>query len=68
MTLPVGTGLGVVGLALMVFEVVRVLTDETLGTAGSVLLWVGLGLLVAGALLLLVTALRAAAAASSDDG
>jgi hypothetical protein len=57
-----GTGLGVAGLALLVFEVVRVLTDETLGSVGTVLLWVGLGLLVAGGLLLLVATLTATAA------
>lgn len=66
-----GTGLGVAGLALLVFEVVRVLTDETLGSVGSILLWVGLGLLVVGAVLLLVAALNAMsdrAAAGESDG
>ena len=67
-----GTGLGVAGLALLVFEVVRVLTDETLGSVGSILLWVGLGLLVVGAVLLLVAAIKAmsdpAPAVGESDG
>ena len=67
-TVATGTGLGVVGLALLVFEVVRVLTDETLGTVGNVLLWAGLGLLVVGAALLLVAALVAASRTGSDRG
>ena len=67
MPIAAGTGLGVAGLALLVFEVVRVLTGETLGSVGSALLWVGLGLLVVGAVLLLVAALRAASTGLSDS-
>lgn len=57
--LPIGAGVGLVGFVLMLFEVVRVLTDSTLGTIGEVLLWVGLGLVVVGALALLGAVVQA---------
>jgi hypothetical protein len=50
------------GLVLFVVEASRAIGGTALGGAGSALLWVGLGLLVAGCLLLL------GAAASSADG
>jgi hypothetical protein len=44
--------LALVGLVLLVIEVARTLASNPLGTLGTVLLWVGVGLLAAGGLLL----------------
>lgn len=55
---PLGSIGGVVaigGFALLVVEVIRTLTGGVLGTIGTILLWVGLGVLVAGLLLLVLS-------------
>lgn len=53
------TGLGTVvvavGLVLMVVEAVLVFTGGTLGLLGTVILWVGFGLIALGALVLLAS-------------
>lgn len=56
--MPLGSIGGVVaigGFALLVVEVIRTLTGGVLGTIGTILLWVGLGVLVAGLLLLVLS-------------
>ena len=55
-----GFVLAVIGLALLVFEVVRALNGSALGTIGAVLLWVGVGF-IAVAILLLAYAVMAPA-------
>jgi len=47
----VGGAVALVGVVLLVFEVVRTVGSNTLGGAGTALLWVGLGLFAAGAVL-----------------
>jgi FtsH-binding integral membrane protein len=65
---PVGGAVGLVGLVLLVLEATRALTGNSLGSLGEVLLWVGVGLAVAGGVLLLLT-VRAAETAGPDlDG
>jgi hypothetical protein len=58
---PLGAAAGLVGLVLVILETTRTLTGNTLGSVGEVLLWVGVGLVVAGGLLLLLTVVRATA-------
>ena len=57
----IGVVLAIAGFALLAVEVIRTLTGGVLGTFGTVLLWVGVGVLAVG-LLLLVLSL-----ASGDD-
>jgi hypothetical protein len=58
---PIGAAAGLIGLVLVVLETTRTLTDNTLGTLGAVLLWVGVGLVIVGGLLLLASIARAPA-------
>jgi protein-S-isoprenylcysteine O-methyltransferase Ste14 len=58
---PIGAAAGLIGLVLVVLETTRTLTDNTLGTLGEVLLWVGVGLVFVGGLLLLTAIVRAPA-------
>jgi hypothetical protein len=62
--LPVaGTVLATVGLACLAYEVARTLDGGVLGTFGTVLLWLGVGLLAVGLLLLVLSVV-----AESADG
>jgi hypothetical protein len=63
---PAGLVLGGVGLVLLVVQVVRTLGDATLGTVGTVLLWLGFGLLAAGVVVLFLAMLRTAPDAGGD--
>ena len=58
MLFPTGAASGLVGLVLLVLECTRALTGNVLGTLAAVLLWVGVGLIVLGAVLLLLAVLR----------
>jgi hypothetical protein len=53
---------GAVGLVLFVVELAVVLADNTLGTLGAILLWLGVALIVAAGVLFLLAVLSA-----SDD-
>lgn len=53
-----GAALGLVGVVLLVVQTARALAGNTLGTIATVVLWVGVGLLVAGGALLLASLLR----------
>jgi hypothetical protein len=64
---PIGAAAGLIGLVLVVLETTRTLTDNTLGTLGAVLLWVGVGLVIVGGLLLLASIARAPAARAPAD-
>jgi len=55
---PAGAVTGLVGLVLLVLESTRALTGNVLGSLGEVLLWVGAGLIVVGAVLLLLAVVR----------
>ena len=59
---------GLVGVVLLVVQTARVLTGSTLGTVATVLLWVGVGLLVAGGALLLAAILRMDGGTAGLDG
>lgn len=62
----VGVVLAIAGFALLAVEVIRTLTGGVLGTFGTVLLWVGVGVLAVG-LLLLVLSLTTGDEASAED-
>jgi hypothetical protein len=47
-----------VGLVLLVLEVARTTSSNTLGSAGALLLWIGLGLFALGAIVLTVAVVR----------
>jgi hypothetical protein len=72
MSTALGAILGVAGLALLAVQAIRVIAfGNVLGTIGGVLLWVGLGGMVLGALVTLVSVWRPSAAdqpAGSDGG
>jgi hypothetical protein len=53
-----GAVVGLAGVVLLVLETARALSGNSLGTISMVLLWVGVGLLVAGGALLLAAVLR----------
>jgi hypothetical protein len=59
--------LAVVGLALLVIEVVRVVGGSALGTVGEVLLWVGVAFVVV-AVALMTTMLLGAQPEAAADG
>ena len=65
---PVGAAAGLIGLVLVVLETTRALTDNVLGSLGEILLWVGVGLVVLGAVLLLLSVVRTDSARASDGG
>jgi hypothetical protein len=54
----VGAVVSLVGVVLLVVQTARALAGNSLGTIATVLLWVGVGLLVAGGALLLAAVLR----------
>lgn len=47
-----GGFLALIGVVLLVLEVARTLGSNTLGSTGTILLWVGLGLFAVGAVLI----------------
>ena len=47
-----------VGLVLLVLEVARTTASNTLGSAGAMLLWIGLGLFAVGAVVLTIAVMR----------
>lgn len=61
-----GAGCGLVGLALMVVETVRVLNGSTLDTLNNVLLFVGLALLAIGGVLLVIAVVASEDAALDE--
>ena len=63
-----GGGIALVGLVLLVFEVARTTSSNTLGSTGTLLLWIGLGLFAVGAILLTLAVARDARAAAAADG
>jgi hypothetical protein len=65
---PAGAAAGLIGLVLVVLETTRALTDNVLGSVGEILLWVGVGLVVIGAVLLMLSVVRASDGGQPADG
>jgi len=65
---PAGAATGLVGLVLLVLESTRALTGNVLGSVGEALLWVGVGLIVVGAVLLLLAVVRGSDRGQPADG
>jgi hypothetical protein len=63
-----GAVVGLAGVALLVVQTARALSGNTLGTIATDLLWVGVGLLVAGGALLLTAVVRSERAEPDLDG
>jgi hypothetical protein len=65
---PIGSVVAIAGLVLLVLEAARALNGNPLGTLGTVLLWLGLGLLAVGSTTLVVAELSAAQVAIAAPG
>jgi hypothetical protein len=61
--------LGLIGLALLVFETVQALRNQVLGTGGTTLLYVGVGLIaIAGVIVALALPTEPSASSASSAG
>ena len=64
----IGVVLAIAGFALLAVEVIRTLTGGVLGTTGTILLWVGVGVLAVGLILLVLSLAGGDDESTATDG